>query len=109
MFEFLGLIGIVFLFGVVALVGWILLLPFYFLFRLFGLALKVGFAGIFVVLAGLLLLPIMLLVGAVLLLKLMIIGIPLLIAFALFSWLVGFFRRTPATHVTISTQPVHPG
>ena len=51
----------------------------------------------------------MLLVGAVLLLKLMIIGIPLLIAFALFSWLVGFFRRTPATHVTISTQPVHPG
>ena len=78
------------------------------MFRLFGFALKVGFAGIFMVVAGLLLLPIMLLFGALLLLKLLIIGIPLLIAFALFGWLIGFFHSTPASHATISAQPIPP-
>jgi hypothetical protein len=77
----------------VLLAAWIVLLPFYLLFKLLGLALKIGFAGIFVAFFGILLLPIALVVGAVLFLKLLIIGIPLLIAFLLFSFLVGFFRR----------------
>ena len=84
MFEFMGLIGLIFVVGLVLLAGWIVLLPFYLLFRLLGFAIKVGFAGIFVAFFGILLLPLFVLIGAVLFLKVLIIGIPLLIAVALF-------------------------
>ena len=103
MFEVLGLIGLLFVFGLACLALWVVLLPFYLLFRLTGFAIKVGFAGIFFFFAGLLLLPIFLVVGVILLLKLLIIGIPLLIAIALFGWLVGFFRRDPQAPIVVQS------
>lgn len=105
MFEFVGLMGLIFVAGLVFLAAWIVLLPFYLLFKLLGFAVKVGLAGIFVAFFGLLLLPIALLVGAVLLLKLLIIGIPLLILFALFSFLAGFFRRDEPRTVYVQAAP----
>lgn len=105
MFEFMGLIGLIFVLGLVLLAAWIVLLPFYLLFRLLGFAIKVGFAGIFLAFFGLLLLPLALLVGAVLLLKLIIIGIPLLILFAIVSFLVGFFRRDEQRPIYVETVP----
>jgi len=93
MFEFMGLMGVIFLLGLAFFAVSIILLPFYILFRLLGFAVKVGVAGVFLAFFGLLLLPVALLVGLVLFVKLLIIGIPLLIAIAVFSFLVGFFRR----------------
>jgi hypothetical protein len=106
MFEFLGLIGVLFLFGLLCLAAWIVLLPFYLLFKLMGFAIKIGLMGIFVFLGGLILLPVLLVVGAVLLLKILIIGLPLLLAIVLFSWLVGFLRPSP--QAPIPTQVVPP-
>ncbi len=105
MFEFMGLIGLIFVVGLVLLAGWIVLLPFYLLFRLLGFAIKVGFAGIFVAFFGILLLPLFVLIGAVLFLKVLIIGIPLLIAVALFSWLAGFFRRDQRAPIIVQAVP----
>ena len=105
MFEFLGLIGVIFVVGLVCLAAWIVLLPFYLLFRLLGFAIKVGFAGLFIAFAGVLMLPLLLVVGALLFLKLLIIGIPLLIAIALFGWLVGFFRRDEPQTIYAETVP----
>jgi len=105
MFELMGLIGLIFMIGMVFAAVTIVLLPFYLLFRLLGFAIKVGFAGIFVAFFGLLLLPVALLVGAVLFLKLLIIGIPLLIAFALFGLLAGFFRRDEPQTVYVQAAP----
>lgn len=105
MFEFVGLIGLIFLVGLALLAGWIVLLPFYLLFRLLGFALKVGLAGIFVFFFGILLLPLVVVIGAVLLLKFLIIGIPLLIAIALFSWLAGFFRRDERAPIIVQAVP----
>lgn len=93
MFELMGLVALVFVVGLVLLAAWIVLLPFYLLFKLLGFALKIGFAGIFLAFFGVLLLPIALVVGAALFVPLLILGIPLLIAFLLLSFLVGFFRR----------------
>ena len=56
---------------------------------LIGFAIKIGFAGIFLAVFGVLLLPVALLVGAVLFFKVLIIGIPLGI-------LSGTFRRIGA-------------
>lgn len=95
MFELLGLIAIIFIVGVVALVGWILLLPFYLLFKFLGFAVKVSFGGLLLGLVAILFLPVIIVIGAALFIPLLLLGIPLLIAIALFSWLVGFFR--PAT------------
>ena len=106
MFELMGLIGLIFTLGLVLLAAWIVLLPFYLLFRLLGFAIKVGFAGIFVAFFGILLLPLFAMIGVILFLKVLIIGIPLLIAIALFSWLAGFFRRSEPTHIIV--QPVPP-
>jgi hypothetical protein len=106
MFEFLGLIGLVFVLGMVFVAVGIVLLPFYLLFRLLGVAIKIGFAGIFLAFFGLLLLPVALLVGAVLLFKVLIIGIPLLIALAVISFLMGFFRRDEPR--TVYVQPAPP-
>ena len=93
MFEFMGLIGLIFLVGLVSLAVFVVMLPFYLFFRLMGFAIKVGVAGIFVALCGLLLLPVLLIVGALLFVKLLIITIPLLLAIALFSFAAGFFRK----------------
>ena len=106
MLEFLGLIGLLFVFGLFCLAAWIVLLPFYLLFRLLGFAIQVGAMGIFVVLGGLLILPLVLVVGAIVLLKLLFIGLPLLLAVVLFSWLVGFFRSPQ--QAPIQTQAVPP-
>ncbi len=105
MFEFMGLIGLIFVVGLVLLAGWIVLLPFYLLFRLLGFAIKVGFAGIFVAFFGILLLPLFLVVGAIFFLKVLIIAIPLLVAIALFSWLAGFFRRDERAPIIVQTVP----
>ena len=106
MFEFMGLVGLVVTLGLVLLAGCIVLLPFYLLFRLLGFAIKVGFAGIFVAFFGILLLPLFVMIGAILFLKVLIIGIPLLIAIAMFSWLAGFFRRDrPAAPIVVQTVP----
>ena len=105
MFEFVGLIGLVFLLGIIGFAVSIILLPFYLLFRLLGFALKVGLASIFMVFFGLLLLPIFFVVGALLFLKLLIIALPLLLAIALFSWLIGFFRRDEAAPIVVQTVP----
>ncbi len=105
MFEFMGLIGLIFVVGLVLLAGWIVLLPFYLLFRLLGFAIKIGFAGIFVAFFGILLLPLFVVIGAIFFLKVLIIGIPLLIAIALFSWLAGFFRRHQPAPIIVQTVP----
>ncbi len=105
MFELMGLIAVLFLLGTIGLAACIVVLPFYLLFRLLGFALKVGLAGIFVALFGVLLLPVFLIVGALLFLKLVIIGIPLLIAIALFSWIIGFFRRDDRQPIVVEAVP----
>lgn len=105
MFEFMGLIGFIMLFGLACLAACIVVLPFYLLFRLMGFALKIGVAGIFVAFFGLLLLPVFFVVGALLFLKILIIGIPLLLAFALFSFIVGFFRRDERQPIIVHTAP----
>ena len=105
MFEFMGLIGLIFVVGLVLLAGWIVLLPFYLLFRLLGFAIKVGFAGIFVAFFGILLLPLFVVAGAILFLKVLIIAIPLLIAIALLSWLAGFFRRDQRGPIIVQAVP----
>ena len=105
MFELVGLIGLIFVVGLVLLAAWIVLLPFYLLFRLLGFAIKVGFAGIFVAFFGILLLPLVVVVGALFFLKFLLFGIPLLIAFALFSWLAGFFRRDRPTYIVTQSVP----
>jgi len=105
MFELMGLVGLLFLFGLVALAAFIVVLPFYLLLRLMGFAIKLGLAGIFVAFFGLLLLPVFLVVGALLFFKLVFIGLPLLIAIALFSWLVGFFRREEPRTIYVQTVP----
>lgn len=105
MFEFVGLLGVVFMLGLLFLAVSIILLPFYILFRLLGFAVKVGLAGIFVALFGLLLLPVALVLGLVLFFKLLIIGIPLLIAIAVFSFLVGFFRKEEPRVVYVESPP----
>lgn len=100
MLEFLGLLlglvvaGVVI--GTICLVGLVLLLPFYVLFRLLGFALKVTFGGLFFVLGALILLPVAIFVGAVLLLKLLIIGIPLLLAGLLIYGFVWLLKPAPA-------------
>ena len=93
MFEFIGLLGLIFVCGTIMLALGILLLPFYLLFKLLGFALKVGFAGIFIGFFGLLLLPVALIVGIVLLFKLLILAVPILLVLALAGFLLGFFRR----------------
>lgn len=93
MFEFIGLLGLVFVCGTIALAIGIVLLPFYLLFKLLGFALKVGFAGLVVGFFGLLLLPVALIVGVVLLFKLLVLAIPVLLILALASFLIGFFRK----------------
>jgi hypothetical protein len=105
MFEFMGLIGLIFLFGLVCLAASIIVLPFYLLFRLMGFAIKVGVAGIFLALFGLLLLPVFFVIGALLFLKILIFGIPLLIAFALFSFLAGFFRKDEQQPIIVQAAP----
>jgi hypothetical protein len=74
---------------------WLLLLPFYLLFRLFGFALKLTLSGVFLVLASLLVLPIALLVGAILVVKIVLIGLPLLIV-GLIVWGLVALTRSPA-------------
>ena len=105
MFEFMGLVGLILLFGLVCLAASIIVLPFYLLFRLMGFAIKVGVAGIFVALFGLLLLPVFFVVGALLFLKILIFGIPLLIAFAVFSFFAGFFRKDAGQPIIVQAAP----
>jgi len=105
MFEFMGLIGGIFLLGLIGLAAFVVILPFYLLFRIMGFALKIGLAGIFVAIFGIVLLPLFLIVGALFFVKLLIIGLPLLIAIALFSWLVGFFRRDDQRPIIVQTVP----
>jgi len=105
MLEFMGLIGLIFLFALVCLVACIIVLPFYLLFRLMGFAIKVGVAGIFVALFGLLLIPVFVVVGALLFIKVVIIGIPILLAIALFSFVLGFFRKDERQPIIVHTAP----
>jgi hypothetical protein len=85
MLELIGLILCAAAIGAVVLGLWLLLLPFYLLFRLFGFAIKLTLSGAFLVLVSLLVLPIALLVGAILIVKIVLIALPLLI-FALLVW-----------------------
>ncbi len=98
MFELMVLIALIFGLGLAILTAWIVLLSIYVLFRLLGFAVKVSFAGIF-------LLPLVLLTGVVFFLNLVIIGMPLLIAFVLFRSLVGHFRRDEPDTFIVQTLP----
>ena len=96
MFELMVLIALIFGFGLAILAAWIVLLSIYVLFRLLGFAVKASFAGIF-------LLPLVLLTGAIFFLNLVIIGMPLLIAFV--RSLVGHFRRDEPDTFIVQTLP----
>ncbi|HJN47210.1 MAG TPA: hypothetical protein QGE93_00550 [Acidobacteriota bacterium] len=98
MFELMVLIALIFGLGLAILAAWIVLLSIYVLFRLLGFAVKASFAGIF-------LLPLVLLTGAIFFLNLVIIGMPLLIAFVLFRSLVGHFRRDEPDTFIVQTLP----
>ena len=94
----LMLIALIFGLSLALLAVWIVLLSFYVLFRLLGFAVKASFAGI-------LLLPLVLVTGAIFLLNLVIVGIPLLIGFALLRWLTRLFRRDEPDHFVVNTLP----
>ena len=98
MFELMVLIALIFGLGLAILAAWIVLLSIYVLFRLLGFAVKASFAGIF-------LLPLVLLAGVIFFLNLVIIGMPLLIAFVLFRSLVGHFRRDEPDTFIVQTLP----
>ena len=98
MFELMVLIAVIFGLGLAILAAWIVLLSIYVLFRLHGFAVKASFAGI-------ILLPLVLLTGAIFFLNLEIIGMPLLIAFVLFRSLVGHFRRDEPDTFIVQTLP----
>lgn len=93
MFEFVGLLALVFVCGTIMLAIGLVLLPFYLLFKLLGFAVKVGLASIIVGFFGLLLLPVALIVGVLLLFKLLILAVPILLVLALAGFLMGFFRK----------------
>jgi hypothetical protein len=95
MFELFGLILCAAAIGAVVFAIWLLLLPFYLLFRLFGFALKLTLGGVFVLLASLLVLPVALLVGAILVVKIVLIALPLLII-GLLVWGLVALVRSPA-------------
>ena len=98
MFELMVLIALIFGLGLAILAAWIVLLSIYVLFRLLGFAVKASFAGI-------ILLPLVLLTGAIFFLNLEIIGMPLLIAFVLCRSLVGHFRRDEPDTFIVQTLP----
>ena len=95
MFELIGLILCAAAIGAVVFVIWLLLLPFYLLFRLFGFALKLTLSGVFLVLGALLVLPVALLVGAILVVKIVLIALPLLVV-GLIIWGLVALVRSPA-------------
>ena len=96
MLELIGLILFAAAIGAVVLVLWLLLLPFYLLFRLFGFALKLTLSGALLVLFSLLVLPIALLVGAILVVKILLIALPLLVLGLLIWGVLALFRPAPA-------------
>ena len=98
MFELMVLIALIFGLGLAILAAWIVLLSIYVLFRLLGFAVLARFDGIF-------LLPLVLFNGVIFFLNLVIIGMPLLIAFVLFRSLVGHFRRDEPDTFIVQTLP----
>ena len=98
MFELMALIGLIFGLGLAIFAAWIVLLCIYALFRLLGFAVKFSFFGM-------LLMPLVLVTVAIFFLNLVIIGIPLLIAFVLFRSLVGHFRRDEPDTFIVQTLP----
>ncbi len=96
---FFGLTIAAVVFSIVAVVGLVLFavvaLPLYLLGKVVGFGLKAAF-GVFgligLMLGGLLLLPVMLLVGGLLLLKFLVIGLPLLIVGLLIWAMVSVLR-----------------
>lgn len=100
MFELLGLIAMIFIFGVVAFLAWLLLLPFYLLFKAAWFLVKVSFGGIMFIFMMILLLPLLIVAGVLFFLPLAILAIPLLLAIALFGWLMGFFKPSEAITTT---------
>jgi len=96
MFELIGLILCAAVIGTVVLGLWLLLLPFYLLFRLFGVALKLTLSGALLVLVSLLVLPVALLVGAVLVVKIVLIALPLLVLGLLVWGVLALVRPAPA-------------
>ena len=96
MLELIGLILCAAAIGAVVFAIWLLLLPFYLLFRLFGFAIKLTLSGALLVLVSLLVLPLALLVGAILVVKIVLIALPLLII-GLLAWgVLALFRPAPA-------------
>jgi len=96
MIELFGLfVGALFL-GVVFVVGGLVLLPFYILFRVLGFAAKMTFGALALVLGGIILLPLAIVVGLLLLAKVLVIGIPLLLVGLMLWWLVGFLSPAAA-------------
>lgn len=92
MFELFTLFVAALALGVFLFVGWLVLLPFYLLFKLFGFAARMTLGAVAVVMGGIILLPLALVVGLVLLVKVLIIGIPLLLFGLLAWWLIAFLR-----------------
>ena len=98
MFELMVLVALIFGLGLAILAAWIVLLSIYVLFRFLGFAVKASVASIF-------LLPLVLLTGAIFFLNVVIIGMPLLIAFVLFRSLMGHFRRDEPDTFIVQTLP----
>ncbi len=96
MFELIGLILCAAAIGAVVLGLWLLLLPFYLLFRLFGFALKLTLSGALLVLVSLLVLPIAVLVGAILFVKIVLIALPLLVCGLIIWGVLALARPVPA-------------
>ena len=96
MLELIGLILCAAAIGAVVLGLWLLLLPFYLLFRLFGFALKLTLSGALLVLVSLLVLPIAVLVGAILFVKIVLIALPLLVCGLIIWGLLALVRPVPA-------------
>ena len=96
MLELIGLILCAAAIGAIVLGLWLLLLPFYLLFRLFGFALKLTLSGALLVLVSLLVLPIAVLVGAILFVKIVLIALPLLVCGLIIWGLLALVRPVPA-------------
>ena len=96
MLELIGLILCAAAIGAVVLGLWLLLLPFYLLFRLFGFAIKLTLSGALLVLVSLLVLPLALLVGAILVAKIVLVALPLLIIGLLVWGVLALVRPAPA-------------
>lgn len=100
MIELLALI-VAAAFGTLFVLGALVILPIWLLFKVVGFGLKLTFGLLGLVLGGLVLLPLALVVGGVIVLKLLLLGLPLLLL-VLLIWAIATLagRQEPSPHAT---------